>query len=100
MTAVGAITGQGGPCRSVLARILARTRRQANRRHTKTTPAARRQAHLETLDTIANQVDEFELAIAGMANDPAMDVGGAPELLGRAGNRLGGRQRDAAQGAT
>ena len=54
-----------------------------------TTPAARRQAHLETLDTIANQVDEFELAIAGMANDPAMDVGGAPELLGRAGNRLG-----------
>ena len=24
-----------------------------------------------------------------MANDPAMDVGEAPELLGRAGNRLG-----------
>ena len=24
-----------------------------------------------------------------MANDPAMDFGEAPELLGRAGNRLG-----------
>ena len=37
------------------------------------------------LGTIADQVDEFELAIAGMANDPAMDVAGAPELLGRDG---------------
>ena len=33
---------------------------------------------------------EFELAVARMANDPAMDVGEAPELLRRrAGNRLG-----------
>ena len=31
---------------------------------------------------------KFELAIARMANDPAMDVADAPELLGRAGNRL------------
>ena len=35
------------------------------------------------------QVGEFELAIARMANDPAMDVGQASELLGQAGNRLG-----------
>ena len=50
---------------------------------------ARRQTHLETLATIADQVGEFELAIARMANDPAMDVSQAPELLGRAGNGLG-----------
>ena len=31
----------------------------------------------------------FEIAIARIANDPVMDVGQAPELLGRAGNRLG-----------
>ena len=49
----------------------------------------RRQADLETLVTIDDQVGEFELAIARMANDPAMDVAEAPELLGRAGNRLG-----------
>lgn len=59
-----------------------------------TTPAdtaatARRQVHLETLGTIADRVGEFELAAARMANDPAMDVGEAPELLGRAGNQLG-----------
>ena len=39
--------------------------------------------------TIDDQVGEFELAIARMANDPAMDVAEAPELLGRTGNRLG-----------
>ena len=59
-----------------------------------TTPAdtaatARRQVHLDTLGTIADQVGEFELAVARMANDPAMGVGEASELLGRAGNRLG-----------
>ena len=59
-----------------------------------TTPAdtaatARSQVHLETLGTIAEQVGEFELAVARMANDPAMDVGEAPDLLGRTGNRLG-----------
>ena len=54
-----------------------------------TAAIARRQVHLETLGTIADQVGEFELAVARMANDPAMGVGEAPELLGRAGNRLG-----------
>lgn len=47
------------------------------------------QVHLETLGTIADQVGKFEFAVARMANDPAMGVGEAPELLGRAGNRLG-----------
>ena len=52
-----------------------------------TTPAdtaatARRQVHLETRGTIADQVGEFELAVARMANDPAMGVGEALELLG------------------
>ena len=47
------------------------------------------EVHLDTLDTIAEQISEFELAVARMANDPAMDFGEAPELLGRAGNRLG-----------
>ena len=42
----------------------------------------RRQADLETLVTIDDQVGKFELAIARMANDPAMDVAEAPELLG------------------
>ena len=59
-----------------------------------TTPAdtaatVRRQVHLDTLGTIADQVGEFELAVAQMANDPAMGVVEAPELLGRSGNRLG-----------
>ena len=59
-----------------------------------TTPAdtaaiERRQVHLETLGTIADQVGEFELTVARMANDPAMSIGEAPELLGRAGKRLG-----------
>ena len=54
-----------------------------------TASTARRQIHLETLGTIAEQVGEFELAVARMANDPAMDIGEAPELLGRTGNRLG-----------
>ena len=53
------------------------------------TAIARRQAHLETLDTIANQVGELELTVARMTNDPAMDIADAPGLLGRAGNRLG-----------
>ena len=53
------------------------------------TTVTRRQAHLEKLETIADQVDRFELTVARMANDPAMDVGQAPELLGRARNRLG-----------
>ena len=56
---------------------------------TDTAATARRQIHLETLGTIADQVGEFELAVARMRNDPAMDVGEAPELLGRAGNRFG-----------
>ena len=59
--------------------------RIAKRRHTITTPTdtptAKRQAYLETLETIANQVDELELTIARMANDPAMDIADAPELL-------------------
>ena len=55
---------------------------------TDTASTARRQVDLDTLGTVAEQVGEFELAIARMANDPAMDVGQAPELLGRAGNRL------------
>ena len=38
---------------------------------------------------VADQVGEFELAVARMANDPAMDIADAPELLGRAGCRLG-----------
>lgn len=42
-----------------------------------------------TLGTIAEQVGECELAVARMASDPAMDFGEAPELLGRAGSRLG-----------
>ena len=50
---------------------------------------ARHQVHLETLGTIADQVGELALAVTRMANDPAMGVGEAPELLGRAGNRLG-----------
>ena len=53
------------------------------------TPAARREAYLETLDSVADQVGEFELMVARMANDPAMDIADAPELLGRAGNHLG-----------
>ena len=56
---------------------------------TDTASTARRQVHLETLGTIAEQVGEFELAVARMANDPAMDIDEAPGLLGRAGNRLG-----------
>ena len=56
---------------------------------TDTASTARRQVHLETLGTIADQVGEFELAVARMANDPAMDIGDAPVLLGRAGNRHG-----------
>ena len=56
---------------------------------TDTASIARRQVHLETLETIAELVGEFVLAIVRMANDPAMDVGQAPELLGRSGNRLG-----------
>ena len=59
------------------------------RRSDVTAPAARRQAYLETLDTIANQIGKFEHAVARMASDPAMDVAGAPELLGRAECRLG-----------
>ena len=55
---------------------------------TDTASTARRQADLETLGTVAEQVGEFELTIAGMANDPAMDVGQALELLGQAGYRL------------
>ena len=51
---------------------------------TDTASTARRQVDLETLGTVAEQVGEFELAIARMANDPAMDVGQAPELLGKA----------------
>ena len=57
---------------------------------TDTAATARRQVHLETLGgTIADQVGEFEFAGARIANDPTMGVGEAPELLGRAGNRLG-----------
>ena len=66
---------------------------RTSRRHHDDTPdtasTARRQIKLGTLGTIAEQVGEFELAVARMANDPAMDFGEAPELLGRAGNRLG-----------
>ena len=47
---------------------------------TDTASAAQRQAHLERLETVAEQIGEFELA---------MDIGNAPQLLGRAGNRLG-----------
>ena len=47
-------------------------------------PAARRQAYLETLDSEADQVGELELPVARAANDPAMDVGNAPELLRKA----------------
>ena len=54
-----------------------------------TAATARRQIHLKTLGTIAEQVGDFELAVVRMANDPAMDAGEAPELLGRAGNRFG-----------
>ena len=53
------------------------------------TTVTRRQTHLEKLETIADQVGRFELTVARMANDPAMDVGQAPEFLGRARNRLG-----------
>ena len=56
---------------------------------TDTASTAQRQVHLKTLKTMAERVGEFELAIARMANDPAMDIAGAPELLGRAGCRLG-----------
>lgn len=56
---------------------------------TDTASTARRQVHLETLGTIAKQVGEFELAVARMANDPAMDIDEAPGLLGRGGDRLG-----------
>ena len=38
-------------------------------------PFGQGQVHLETLETITEQVGEFALAIARMANDPAMDVG-------------------------
>ena len=55
---------------------------------TDTASTTRRQIHLETLDTIVEQVGEFELAVARMTNGPAMDFGEAPELLDRAGNRL------------
>ena len=54
-----------------------------------TAATARCQVHLETLGAIADQVGEFALAVARMANDPAMGVGEAPERLGRAGDRLG-----------
>ena len=37
---------------------------------TPTDMAARRQAHLETPETIAEQVGQYELAVARMANDP------------------------------
>ena len=63
---------------------------------TDTASTARRQVHLETLETIAEQVGEFELAIARMANDPAMDVGQAPELLGEAPIARGTRRGDPA----
>ena len=53
------------------------------------TRAAQREAYLETLDSVADQVGEFELTVARMANDPAMDIADAPELLARAGNHLG-----------
>ena len=75
--AVGALVGEEA-ARGLSANVVSRLKR-----------TARRQVHLETLETIAEQVGEFELAIARMANDPAMDVDQAPELLGRAGNRLG-----------
>ena len=55
---------------------------------TATAATARRQVDLETLGTVAEQVGEFEFVIARMANDSAMDVSQAPELLGRAGYRL------------
>ena len=51
---------------------------------TDTASTAGRQVDLETLGTVAEQVGEFEIAIARMANDLAMDVGQAPELLGKA----------------
>ena len=54
-----------------------------------TAATVRRQVHLETLGAIADQVGEFELAVARLANDPAMGVGEAPALIDRAGNRLG-----------
>ena len=66
--------------------------RTSRRRHDDTpdtAATARREVHLETLATITDQVGEFELAVARMANDPAMDVGDAPELLRRTGNRPG-----------
>ena len=46
-------------------------------------------ARLYAAVNIADHVGEFELAVARMANDPAMDIADAPELLGRASNRLG-----------
>ena len=42
------------------------------------TRAAQREAYLETLDSVADQVGEFELTVARMANDPAMDIADAP----------------------
>lgn len=54
-----------------------------------TAAIARRQVHLETPGSIADQAGEFELAVARMANGPAMGIGEAPELLDRSGNRLG-----------
>ena len=42
---------------------------------TDTASTAQRQVHLETLKTMAERVGEFELAIARMATDPAMDGG-------------------------
>ena len=44
---------------------------------------------MSTASACIQQVGEFELAIARMAYDPAMDVGQALERLDRAGNRLG-----------
>ena len=67
---------------------------------TDTASIARRQVHLETLETIAELVGEFVLAIVRMANDPAMDVGQAPELPRPVRESARRGAREAAQGPT
>ena len=56
---------------------------------TLTDAATRRRYHLDSLEDIVTQVGAFEITVARLANDPAMDVDQVPQLLVRARNQLG-----------
>ena len=56
---------------------------------TLTDAATRRRFHLDSLEDIVTRVGAFEITVARLANDPAMDVGQVPQMLVRARNQLG-----------